>query len=336
MKIKEYFMPKSLIYTGTHKDVSTKIIHYQYNAETVEITNDFIPIEARKHYIQVIGLSEIEKILGLKKYYKVNPLILEDVFNVKQRNKLELYDDFLFGAMHVEYLDEGKIKEDYMSILLNEDAIISFHETEPVYLAALPPLFEKSEELRNRNADYLFYQIFDIITDNHLDIFDSLATKTASFEEEILESKKIDQENFYLVRKEILKLKNCVSPVLEELDTILDRKHRLFWQESQPYFEDLTDHLQRLDSQLNQSREEMRHLLDLLINNQSNKMNQIMTTLTLFSAVFIPLSFLAGFFGMNFVHFQVLQYEHAIELFVGGCVLLAVVMLVLFKKMKWF
>jgi len=336
MKISDYFTPKSLIYTGTHKDVTTKIIHYQFNQDKIDITDNFVPLPERKHYIQVIGLSEVDKIMTIEKYYQIKPLILEDIFNVKQRNKLELFEDFLFGALHIQYEEGDTVKEDYMSLLLNHDTLISFHETEPIFLSVLPELFEKSEEVRKHGSDYLFYQILDIVTDNHLSIYDALERKTDHFEEEILESKKIDQEYFYMVRKQILKLKNCVTPLLEELKPIISREHALFTAETKPYFSDLNDHLQRLDNQLNQTREEMRHLLDLLMNNQQVKMNQIMTTLTIFSAIFIPLSFLTGFFGMNFTDFPALHYAHAVLVFIAGCVLLAVVMLAIFKKMKWF
>ena len=104
---------------------------------------------------------------------------------------------------------------------------------------------------------------------------------------------------------------------------------------NRPYFDDLLDHLRRLDLLLVQSRELTRHLLDLNMNNQSNKMNKIMTTLTLFSAIFIPLSFLTGFFGMNFVHFGILEYPQAVGLFVGFCVIVAGVMYFIFKRSKW-
>ena len=95
------------------------------------------------------------------------------------------------------------------------------------------------------------------------------------------------------------------------------------------------DHLKRLDHQLAQSTEFMRQLLDIHMNNQSNQMNKVMTTLTLFSAIFIPLSFLTGFFGMNFVHFEVLEFDYALEVFIFLCIALAVGMIYLFKKKKW-
>ncbi|HOP57421.1 MAG TPA: CorA family divalent cation transporter [Bacillota bacterium] len=338
MRIREYVMPKSLIYTGEHPEVKTKIVHYQYDENKVEITDNFVSLPGKKHYIQVIGLKEIDKVKTIREFYSINPLILEDVFNVKQRTKVEMHDDFLFSSLHLEYQDGEEIKHDYLSIFMNKDALITFHETEPAYLAALPGLFQKNEELRKRGIDYLYYQILDIVTDNHLDIYDTLEKRANDFEEEILENEKIDQESFYLTRKQFLKLKEAVSPLMSELRVAMGSATAglLFSKDTEPYFQDLRDHLQRLDDQLNTAREEIRHLLDLMMNNQSYKMNQIMTTLTLFSAIFIPLTFITGIFGMNFTYFGILDYKYAIPAFTAICVLLAVGMLIFFKRKKWF
>ncbi|MFH5881269.1 CorA family divalent cation transporter [Liberiplasma polymorphum] len=335
MKIKNYFTPKSFVYTGEHHHIETKIVHYHFNDTTLKMSNNFKPLDFPKHYIQVIGLNDIEKIQALKEYYTIDSLILEDVFNVKQRNKIEVKPAYLFGVFHIEHLHEGEILDDYMSLFMFKDTIISFHETEPVFLQPLHALFETHKEIKEKPIDYLFYQILDIITDQHIDVFDEIENYMSVFEEEILGSKNINQEDFYIVRKQLLRLKNSVTPTLEQLERALERSE-LFTKESEGYFEDLTDHLKRLDSQVNQARELMRNLLDLHINNQSNKMNRIMTTLTLFSAIFIPLSFLTGFFGMNFVHFDILEYEYSLGIFIAMCFILAGLMFLLFKKMKWF
>ena len=336
MKIKDYFTPKSMIYTGQHDTVKTKITHYHYDKGTFETTDTFKPKAGLKHYIQVVGLGDIKKIQALKEHYPVEDIILEDVFNVKQRNKIEVRNGYLFAVFHSDYLVEGEIQEDYLSLLLFQDTLISFHEKEPIVLKPLNALLEQYDELRHRSVDFIFFQLLDILTDQHLDVFEHLEIMSSRFEEDILENKNLDQEAFYIIRKYLLKLKNNISPTLEHLDKSLAKPQGLIQKDNLDYFDDLRDHLIRLDNHLNQSRELMRHLLDLHINNQSNKMNRIMTTLTLFSAIFIPLSFLTVFFGMNFVHFEILEYEHSLAIFIGLCMLLAGFMFLLFKKMKWF
>ncbi len=336
MKFKDYILPKSMVYTGEHQAAPTTIKHWHYDAKTIKITDSFKPQAGLKHYIQVIGLSDIKTITALAEQYPIDPLILSDIFNVKQRNKIEIKDTYLFGAFHIEYLVGELIVEDYLSVLVFADTVISFHETKPVYLAPLTDHFENNPDLRNKQPDYLFFQLLDIITDTHLKVYERLEVDATTFEAEILETSVINQEQFYLLRKQLLKLKNNVTPTLEHIDKTINKRPPFFSDDNQRFFEDLKDHLVRLDNHLNQARELMRHLLDLQINNQSNKMNRIMTTLTLFSAIFIPLSFLTGFFGMNFVYFELLAYEHALTLFIGLCFLLAGFMFFLFKHLKWF
>lgn len=335
MNIYNYIKPKSNVYTGKHNKIETNIIHTIYDTKTLEVNQSFGTDNQKKHYIQVVGLSDIEKISSIKDMYQIDPLILEDIFNVNQRNKIEMKDGYLFCVFNLMYIDNEHIKEDYMSLLMTNNTIITFHETEPTFLNPLKTLFEEYKELRERSIDFLFFQILDIITDHHLDVYDHLDDQTINFEEQILETKTIEQDAFYLIRKQMLKLKNNVSPVLEQLDkSVINTTH--FRVENQGYFDDLRDHLKRLDVRLTNSRELMHHLLDLHMNNQSTKMNKIMTTLTIFSAIFIPLSFMTGFFGMNFKHFDILEFPFAVGLFALICIVIVIGMILFFRRKHWF
>ena len=327
---------KKPVYTGKHGDVPTRITHYHYDETTLKMSNSFKPLPLAKHYIEVVGLNDIDKVSSLKDYLPIDSLMLEDVFNVRQRNKIEWREGILFGVFHINHLHQDTIHEDYMSLVMTKDTLVTFHETPPFFKETLHGLFETDSTLKQAMPDYLMYVILDLITDGHLDVYDHLDAQASVVESALLESGRVDQETFYHLRKQFLKLKQCVTPTLEQLDRALSKNTALFHQENRPYFEDLQDHLIRLDNHLSQERELMRHLLDLHINNQSNRMNRIMTTLTLFSAIFIPLSFLTGFFGMNFVHFDILAYEHALAVFIGACVIVALFMVWLFKRMKWF
>lgn len=325
-----------MVYTGDHKGRDTEIVHYQYDASGCEILNSISSTKDHKHYLQVIGLANVDKIQEICIYYGIDPLINEDILSVNQRNKFEVKENYIFGTFSFSYLNEKEMVEDYMSILMLENVILTFHETTPLFLKPLDILIREHEEVREHSIDYVFYQILDIITDGHLEIYDILESNVNEFEEVLLETKNMEQDGFYLVRKQLLKLKNNVAPVHEQLERVLLKKHHLFEAENANYFEDLKDHLDRLDNRLNQCNQLTRNLLDLHMNNQSTKINKMMSTLTLFSAIFIPLSFLTGVFGMNFVDLGILQYPHAIDLFIALCVVIAVSMFLFFKSRKWF
>ncbi len=337
MKLDKYYKPKSLVYTGEHQDVSTVINHYQFGQNVFIENNTLVEIDKNKNYIQVVGLSDVKKLKEIQEAFNIEPFIMEDILNVGQRNKFEYKDHYIFTSFNVMYFDQDKhIVKDYMSMLYLNDTVITFHETKPKYLEPLIPLLKEYVEVKSHSADLLFYHILDIITDEHLEVFEELDHQMTIFEEEVLESKDMEQELFYIVRKQMLQLKNIISPMYEQLDKLLQKKLSILNIEHQSYFEDLKDHLQRLESKLNQSRDMMRQLLDLHMNNQSTKMNQIMSTLTLFSAIFIPLSFLTGYFGMNFKAFEALNADHGVVRFTVVCMVIALSMFLFFKRKKWF
>ncbi|MFW5913568.1 MAG: CorA family divalent cation transporter [Bacillota bacterium] len=336
MKIAHYFTPKTYMYSGKHTDMPTTIKDTHYGESVHRVHEGYHPDDTVKHYIQVVGLTDVQAIKSLLEKFNVHPLQIEDVFNPKQRDKIEVSDHYVFAAMHVDYIKNGEMKAGYFTAFLFDHVLVTFHETPPEFLTPLPELLKSHGETRKRSSSFLFYQLLDMVTDHHLLFHDHLTEEAARFEETILENRRVDQEDFYTLRKQLLSLKNSVSPIKDDLRKASFKKSPVIHEATHPFYDDLLDHLARLDSNLYESRELMRHLLDLHINNQSHRMNQIMTTLTLFSAIFIPLSFLTGFFGMNFVHFEVLEYEHAIALFIGACITVALFMVLLFKRMRWF
>lgn len=335
MKIKDYFTPKSMIYSGKHQNKKTQINHYTYNKDNFKLSHDLNISEEDKHYIQVVGLTDIEKISQIREMFDIEELIFEDIFNVTQREKIDIRDHYIFSVVHALFKDTDTYKKEYMSLLCIDNVIITFHEDDPEFLETTIKALETYKELREKSSDFLFYHILDLITDNHIDLFDELNFAIGQFEDITLNEQVLPQDEFYHVRKAFIRLKNNVFYLLESLESFMNHKHPFVKDTSLDYFHDLIDHLNRLDTQINLARENLRNLVDVNMNNHSNKMNKIMTTLTLFSAIFIPLSFLTGFFGMNFVHFEILSYEYAVLFFIGFCILLIVFMVWFFKKRDW-
>jgi len=335
MKIKRYIMPKTLVYSGKHKQEETKIRHFLYNEKDVFETNDMKRKEGYKSYIQVIGLADENVIQSIKSIYSVDDLIIEDILNVSQGVKIDCLDKYLFCVVHSLFKLNKTFQKEYMSMICFENTVISFHEQNPWYLEGSIDYIQHYPDIRTKSSDYLFYHILDFITDNHIDIFNELNMVINEFEDVSLNEQILPQESFYRVRKTFIQLKNNVYYLLIALQDLMKKNHQIIKEDSVEYFHDLMDHLYRLDGQINLSRDNLKNLVDVNMNNQNNRMNQIMTTLTLFSAIFIPLSFFTGFFGMNFVHFEILTYPYAVGMFVGFCMLLIGFMIWLFKHKKW-
>lgn len=335
MKLADYFKPKSLIYTGQFIDEKTHIKRYVYDEKMFEVYEDVKQVEG-KQYIKVVGLNDLEKMTELFEMYSIDGFITEDILNVNQRNKIQSVNDYIFASFSLMYHEQDELKKEYMSIILKKDVIITFHEREPEYLLPLETLIKEYKELRKNDVDFIFYQILDIITDDHLASSEIFNDQMNLFEEEILETKRLVQDEFYVLRKNILQLKNMSTPIYTQLKDELKNPNHIFTKITVKYFEDLLDHMDRLDQNLIHLRDVMKTMLELDMNNQSTRMNKIMSTLTLFSAIFIPLSFLTGFFGMNFVYFDILSFEYAIAIFTGICLLIAGIMIYIFRKNHWF
>jgi magnesium transporter len=335
MKITDYFKPKSLVYTGQYVDQKTKIKRIVYDADTYEEFEDIKKIEG-KQYIKVVGLNDLDLMKELFDTFSIDGFITEDILNVNQRNKIQVVGDYIFASFSLMFHEQGKLYKEYMSLVLKNNVLMTFHEKDPEFLLPLEVLIKEYKDLRKNEVDFLLYQILDLITDDHLASYDIFDFEMNLFEEEILETKRLGQDQFYVLRKNILQLKNMTTPIYEQLRDVLKNPEHIFSKSTLKYFDDLLDHMNRLDQKLNHLRDMMKTMLELDMNNQSTRMNKIMSTLTLFSAIFIPLSFLTGFFGMNFVYFELLRFEYAILMFTGICITIAAVMLYIFKKNHWF
>ncbi|MCD4827300.1 MAG: hypothetical protein K8Q99_05940 [Acholeplasmataceae bacterium] len=335
MKIADYFKPKTLVYTGQFVNEETHINRFVYDQNTFEVYDDIKQVEG-KQYIKVVGLNNLDKMKELFELFSIDGFITEDILNVNQRNKIQSVGDYIFASFSLMYHEQDELKKEYMSIILKKDVIITFHEREPEFLLPLETLIKEYKELRKNDVDFIFYQILDIITDDHLASCDIFDYEMNLFEEEILETKRLVQDEFYVLRKNILQLKNMSTPIYSQLKDELKNPNHIFSQVTVKYFDDLLDHMDRLDQKLIHLRDVMKNMLELDMNNQSTRMNKIMSTLTLFSAIFIPLSFLTGFFGMNFVYFDILSFEYAIVIFTSICLLIAGIMIYIFKKNHWF
>lgn len=308
----------------------------QFDGKKLDIFDTLQAPKETRNFLHVKGEVDTHFLSRLNQFFPLDHTVVEDLINTRQRNKIEHKEDVLFATFNYLQLDENSLNQHYISVVLYKHSLILFEPVASGLFDSLLTNLEKNSAIQAKAIDYLFYHLLDLMTDQHLEVYKYLNDQALKYEEDVLESKTLNQEALYLIRKNILRLKVIVEPIMEDFDKVRVQAPHIIRGEHALYYDDLKDHLLRLLAHINETREMMRHLLDLNLNNQSQKMNRIMTTLTLFSAIFIPLSFLTGFFGMNFVHFELLEYEFALVAFVLGCGLLAVGMVVLFKKMRWF
>ena len=329
--------PESFIFTGEHAN-PTEIKHIQYNKQE-SIVFDSLK-ELKEDYVDWIiveGLKDVDKVKDLCFGYNVDPLIVEDILNVNQRNKIELHKEYVFGVQRYSYFHQDAIMFDYISYLLFDDKLITFSEHNNLFITdILKRLEDKKSILRMQKHNYLFYVLYDMVVDEQLEVYNSIAMKIDVFERNLLSLKRQDEIELYKLRKEMIFVRSTCSQILDNLFRNSSIVSKVQDTKSKKYYIDLEDHLINLVDKAKYELDVITNIFDIYLNNMSHRMNNIMTTLTIFSAIFIPLSFLAGVFGMNFIEFDILKNENGLLYFIFLCLGVSGIMITYFRLKKWF
>jgi magnesium transporter len=335
-KSKKRALPGTLIYTGeTNKETTIK--HIKYNKDQFETYNERKDLSDNEvDWIVIEGLNNVPFIQELGIDYNIDYLTIEDILNVNQRTKVEVHENYIFSVIKYALFHEDKIKYDYISILLFKDKVITFSELENRFIEdIISRIKNPNSPIRQKKHDYLYYVILDMLIDESIEVTNYLELQLEDIEEDLLALTSHHQVVLYNIRKELLFLRNMTSQLLSHNPKEIFKNETFFEKGTFKYYEDVIDHILNMNNRVVSQIDNTKHILDVYMNHMSNKMNSIMTTLTIFSAIFIPLSFIAGVFGMNFINFPILQNDHGMLYFILISVLIPTVMLVFFKLKKW-
>jgi magnesium transporter len=271
----------------------------------------------------------------LRSFFDFHPLAVEDCVNNLQRPKVEFYEEHLFYVVHA--LDEKTLEATEVDFFTTKNMVVTFHKTEVPeidfvwnYLKGLkvvPPELGKNE---------LIHKLMDKLVDMYFPIMHRLEERVISIESnEDDEAPKLINQIFD-IRTDLLSLRKTVVPMRELLYRILESKRVGLDADERSYFHDIYDHLLRLTDMMTSAREMTSDIRDNYISLNSYRMNNIMKTLTVITTIFMPLTFIAGLYGMNFVNMPELKSENGYFYVLGIMILLGVMMSLWFKKKGWF
>lgn len=337
----------TLMHIGTKHQSECKISVIQYNAGTLlrhEISTipDLQPLQNTEliTWVNIDGLSDIGIVEDIGHELNIHPLVLEDILSTHQRPKLEEYENFLYLVIKGISLDQNKIfslQYEQISILLLANYVITFKEKsdttfDPVYHY----LKNRSGRLRLKGSDYLAYVILDTIVDEYFVVEDSLDDVIDSLEDNILlNSNKEILQTIQQIRRSLISMKRNISPLRELLATIQRIDTPLLQEKTLRYFGDVYDHVLRVNDSLESYRERISAMHDIYLSSISNKMNETMKILTIFATIFMPLTFIAGIYGMNFEYMPELKWRWAYPAVWIIFILVSVSLLIYFRKKKW-
>ena len=288
-------------------------------------------------WINAEGLANVDTIAQFGNHFNISALSLEDVVNIGARPKFEEFDDYLFIVLKMIYYKEDELQVEHVSFILKENLIISFQEIkEDVFEGVRQRVREGKGRIRTAGVDYLFYALIDALVDHYFIVFETFGDKIEELENEILEK---PEERVSLkiqhLKKEIYKIRKAVFPLREVISRFERTDHRFVQESTKPFIRDVHDHSIQIIETTENYRDMTMGLMDLYMSSLSNKMNNVMKVLTIIATIFIPLTFVAGVYGMNFDYMPELHYKYAYPILWIVMIAMFVAMIFVFKKRKW-
>jgi magnesium transporter len=338
--------PGSLVFVGNEKQEKIRIRVFDYdeqNLKELEVRNieEVFPFkeEKRTTWINVDGLHRTEIIESVGKHYDIHPLVLEDIVNTNQRPKLEETDNSLFIVLKMLDYNEktNEISSEQVSFILVENCVISFQEREgDVFQHIRERLRQSIGKVRKMQADYLTYLFLDAIVDNYFIILERVGDKIEELEENLIANPSREMmEQIHSLKREMIFLRKSVWPLREVVNGLERNESTLIKKSTRIYLRDLYDHTIQVIDTVETFRDIITGMMDLYLTSVSNRMNEVMKVLTIFAAIFIPLTFIAGVYGMNFKFMPELEWRFAYPVWWGIIIFIGLLMLLFFKKKKW-
>lgn len=338
--------PGTLIYTGDKVKEKTKVKLTDYTEdhfnvdEFEEIQMDFTKIEKTFiRWINVYGLAETKVIEEIGHQFNLHPLVLEDILSPNQRPKLEVFGNYIFAVLKkLSWNQElNDFEYEQISLILGKNYVISFQERDT---NLFNPIYERIQvpkgKVRLMGADYLFYVLIDIIIDDYFVVIENVGEKIDNLEDILIKNPEPETlQRIYRLKRSSIELRKSIWPVRELINKLQREQSNLIGDELQVYLRDIYEHIFRISDLLENYRDIIFGMLDMYLSSVSNRMNDIMKVLTIISTIFIPLSFLVGFYGMNFRDMPELANPFAYPILIMIMASIALVMLYFFKRKKW-
>ena len=350
---KKGMSPGSLIFTGEQKTEKVSVSLFDYNSGNFSETSidDLNDLEKYKNnsnvtWINVVGLHDINILDKIGNIFGIHPLVLEDILNVSHNPKIEDYENFLFLVVKmINYKEDINILDiEQVSLIIGKNYIITFQEKNGDVFEPIRNRIRTAKGLvRKYNEDYLAYRILDSIIDNYFSVLENFDDRIEDIEDQILaQPDESSLEEIHHLRKELIKLRRAVSPLREMIFTIEKERFNLIQKTTYVYLRDLSDHIKQIIDTIENYREFINGLLEVYLSNASQRMNEVVKLLTIISTIFIPLTFIVGIYGMNFRtdasrwNMPELDWAFGYPFVMALMVVIAVTLIIFFKKKRWF
>jgi magnesium transporter len=335
--------PGTLVHIGEKRreDVTITVIGYdkdRFEERICERPEEVFPgFDRPVTWVNVNGLHDTAIVRAICDRAGIHPLTQEDIVHTGQRPKLEDYGDYLYIVIRMLSFEDGSIREEQVSIVLGDTWVISFQEREgDVFSPVRERLRQSRGRIRVSGADYLMYALLDALVDAYFLVIEEFSSRVEMLEEKVIgEPEPGVPEAVYGLRRELRILRQSIWPLREVVSTFARGDSGLVTAPTLVYLRDVHDHTVQAAEAVETYRDTVAGVLEVYLSNASRRMNEVIKVLTIIATIFIPLTFIAGVYGMNFAFMPELAQPWGYPVTLLGMLAVALVMLAFFRKRRW-
>jgi magnesium transporter len=350
--------PGTLIHIGEKWEGAPKIWVFDYDDQNfeekvVERVEDTFPYRDTPAvtWINIDGIHQVDILEKIGEHYGLHPLVLEDILNTDQRPKVEDYGEFLYIVLKMLYADNeaareeeeagamaAEVEAEQVSLVLGRNFVISFQEAEGDLFDPIRERIRKDKgRIRQKKADFLAYVLLDIIVDNYFMVLEKFGERIEILEDYLTNNPTVESlQSLHIMKREMIYLRKSIWPMRDLLGTLTRGQSSLIEPTTQTFLRDVYDHVAQVIDTIETYREMLSGMVETYLTSISNRTNEVMKVLTIIATIFIPLSFVASLFGMNFGFIPLSEWPGGFYLTSLTMLLLGAVMLWYFKSRRWF
>ncbi|MFW6114676.1 MAG: magnesium/cobalt transporter CorA [Thermodesulfobacteriota bacterium] len=338
--------PGTLVHIGEKRTekVNISLIDYdeaKFEEKAIDTVEQCFPYKDTPTitWINIDGIHEVDIIERIGKQFGIHPLVLEDIVNTVQQPKMEDLEQYIFVVLKMLLYDEEakEIKPEQVSLILGPNYVITFQERKGDIFDAIRDRLRRAKgRIRKMKADYLAYSLLDTIVDHYFVVLEKLGERIEVLEEELVSNPTPETlQTIHNLKRELIFLRKSVWPLRETVISLERGESVLIHESTNIYLRDVYDHTIQVIDTIETFRDMVSGMLDVYLSSISNRMNEVMKVLTIIATIFIPLTFIAGIYGMNFKNIPELEWGwgYAAALILMG--LIALVMMLYFRRRRW-
>jgi len=335
------------VHIGEKKSGKVLITVIEYNEEKfhrkeLEDIDAYVPSTGHPcvTWINIDGIHDIGTIEKAGKFFSLHPLTLEDIVNTGQSPKIEDYGKYLFIVLKLLYYNDKKneMEVEQVSLCIGSRFVISFQEEagRDVFDSVRERIKNDNSRIRKMGPDYLVYSLIDAVVDNYFVILEKIGENIELIEEKAMSDPlQSTMHEIHKTKREMIFLRKSVWPLREVVGTMERGESALIHKSTHLYLRDLYDHTIRVIETIETYRDILSGILDIYLSSISNRINAVMKVLTIIATIFMPLTFIAGVYGMNFRHMPEIEWRWGYPAALIMMASIGIAMLVYFKRRNW-